>query len=317
MTDTLGLMRDTLRAEAAALTATIDLVDEGWARAIDIFDGVRKAGQRLIVCGVGKSGHVGKKIAASLASTGTPSFFVHGTEASHGDLGMIQPGDAVLMITASGGTAELVDTASYCRARGIPLVLITRNPDSRVGRYADIVLRLPNVPEACTIGMAPTTSSTATLAIGDAITVALMSRAGFAKADFGRYHPGGKLGDATRRAIDVMTAASALRPLPADATLRMALREVATGASVRIEPAGEVGPAGATLCADGSALMRLAAETGDLSAALRTILPRSMPQAEPTALVSDIKTAQPDAATWGIAVVDKGQLVGYVPANLI
>ncbi len=315
MTDTLTIMRDTLRAEAAALAATVGMVDEGWSRAIDIFDATRKAGGRLIVCGVGKSGHVGKKIAASLASTGTPSFFVHGTEASHGDLGMIQPGDAVLMITASGGTAELVDTASYCRGRGIPLVLITRNPDSRIGRYADIILRLPQVPEACTIGMAPTTSSTATLAIGDAITVALMSRAGFGKADFGRYHPGGKLGDATRRALDVMTPASALKPLADAATLQIALRAAAVGDSVRIDP--PAGAGGAPVCLDGRVLLRLAADTGDLTAPLRTILPRRMPQSEPGALVADIKAAQPDAAVWGVAVMDKGQLVGYVPAYLV
>jgi arabinose-5-phosphate isomerase len=309
MTDAITAMRDTLRAEADALLATIDLVDDTWAQAVDLFDAARKSGARVVVCGVGKSGHVGRKIAASLASTGTPSLFIHGTEASHGDLGMILPGDAVLMISASGETAELVDTAAYCRARGVPLVLISRHRQSRLGRQAQIVLRLPPVAEACSTGLAPTTSSTAALAIGDAIMVALMRRAGFGRGDFGRLHPGGKLGDATRQVADLMIPADRLTEISGDASLQDAAQALAHADALRvdIEDAGPVG-------LDASAFLRLAADAGDFRLPLRTCLPRAVPTAAPTELVSDVRAAQPDARLWGLQVVGDGRLVGYVPA---
>ncbi len=191
-------MRNVLRAEADALLALALLVDATWLQALQALDMTRQRGGRVIVCGVGKSGHVGKKIAATFASTGTPSVFLHGTEASHGDLGIIQPQDAVLMLSASGGTTELLDVAHFCQREAVPLLLITRKPDSALGRLASHMIRLPDVPEACPNGQAPTTSSTATLATGDALAVALMHISGFSRADFGRYHPGGQLGLALR-----------------------------------------------------------------------------------------------------------------------
>jgi arabinose-5-phosphate isomerase len=194
----LDAMRHVLRQEADALLALAAEVDGEWLRGLHILADIRAKGGRIIVCGVGKSGHVGRKIAATFASTGTPSFFVHGTEASHGDLGMIQPGDAVLMLSASGGTAELADVAHYAGGNAIPLLLITRKPESTLGKLATHVIRLPDVPEACPNGQAPTTSSTAMLAAGDALAVALMHLAGFSRADFGRYHPGGQLGLSSR-----------------------------------------------------------------------------------------------------------------------
>ncbi len=191
-------MRNVLRAEADALLALALQVDGTWLQALHALDTARRRGGRVIVCGVGKSGHVGKKIAATFASTGTPSVFLHGTEASHGDLGMIQPQDAVLMLSASGGTAELMDVARFCQREALLLLLITRKPDSALGTLATHVIRLPDVPEACPNGQAPTTSSTATLATGDALAVALMHISGFSRQDFGRYHPGGQLGLAMR-----------------------------------------------------------------------------------------------------------------------
>ncbi len=191
-------LRGVLRQEAEALTALSAQVDASWLAIVRLLDETRRAGGRVIVAGVGKSGHIGRKIAATFASTGTPAFFVHGTEASHGDLGMIQPGDCVLMLSASGGTKELFDIAADCARRAIPLALITRKAESELGRAANHLLLLPDLPEACPNGQAPTTSSTATLAAGDALAVALMRIAGFGAADFGRYHPGGQLGLAAR-----------------------------------------------------------------------------------------------------------------------
>lgn len=188
------IMRDVVRQEADGLAALAKTMDENWTRAVLALDGVRRSGGRAIVSGVGKSGHVGRKIAATLASTGTPAFFLHGTEASHGDLGMIAPGDAVVMLSASGSTREMRDVAAACRDRGVALVLITRNASGELAAHADHVLLLPDLPEADPNGLAPTVSSTQTLAAGDALAIALMRLAGFTRADFGRHHPGGKLG---------------------------------------------------------------------------------------------------------------------------
>ena len=149
---------------------------------------------RVIVSGVGKSGHIGNKIAATLASTGTPASFVHATEASHGDLGMVTEQDFCLLISNSGETAELRDIVAHTRRFSIPMAAISSNPDSTLMQAADYKLTLPKAPEACSIGMAPTTSTTLTLALGDALAVALMERRNFRPDDFRLFHPGGKLG---------------------------------------------------------------------------------------------------------------------------
>ncbi|MGA9660031.1 MAG: KpsF/GutQ family sugar-phosphate isomerase [Asticcacaulis sp.] len=149
---------------------------------------------RIIVSGMGKSGHIGAKITATLASTGTPAQFVHPAEASHGDLGMITPDDVVLMLSNSGETSELSDIIHHTRRFSIPLIGVASRPDSTLLKSADIALVLPPAPEACAIGMAPTTSTTMTLALGDALAVAIMEMRGFKATDFKTYHPGGKLG---------------------------------------------------------------------------------------------------------------------------
>ena len=159
---------------------------------------------RVVVSGMGKSGHIGHKIVATLASTGTPAFFVHAAEASHGDLGMIAAGDAVLAISNSGETPELADLVSYTRRFGIPLVAITSRPKSSLAEAADVLLALPDVGEACPLGLAPTTSTTLTIALGDAIAVALLERRGFTADDFKTFHPGGKLGRKLFKVSDLM-----------------------------------------------------------------------------------------------------------------
>ena len=186
--------RDGLSALLASLGAE-------FSAAVEVF---AKVTGRVVVSGMGKSGHIGHKIAATLASTGTPAFFVHAAEASHGDLGMIAAGDAVLAISNSGETPELADLVSYTRRFGIPLVAITSRPKSTLAEAADVLLALPDVGEACPLGLAPTTSTTLTIALGDAIAVALLERRGFTADDFKTFHPGGKLGRKLFKVSDLM-----------------------------------------------------------------------------------------------------------------
>ena len=180
-----------LRIEAEALVQMSASLGPDHARALDILQAARG---RVVVSGIGKSGHVGRKIAATFASTGQPAQFVHPTEASHGDLGMITENDVCLVISNSGETTELADLVTYSRRFAIPLIAVTGGADSTLARQADVTLLLPDAPEACPIGVAPTTSTTATLALGDALAVALMEKRGFRREDFEIFHPGGKLG---------------------------------------------------------------------------------------------------------------------------
>ncbi|WP_417585494.1 KpsF/GutQ family sugar-phosphate isomerase [Pelagibacterium sp.] len=189
--ETLAEMARVLTTEAEALRLMATGLGDSHLKALEILEGMEG---RVIVSGVGKSGHIGNKIAATFASTGTPAQFVHATEASHGDLGMVTARDVCLVISNSGETTELADIITYSRRFGIPLIAITRRAESTLASQADVALLLPDAPEACGIGMAPTTSTTATLAIGDALAVALMARRGFEREDFQRFHPGGKLG---------------------------------------------------------------------------------------------------------------------------
>lgn len=174
---------------------------EGFIQSLDILARVEG---RVIVSGMGKSGHVAGKIAATLASTGTPAFFVHAAEASHGDLGMIAPGDAVLAISNSGETPELADLISYTRRYGVSLVAITGRASSSLATAADAALLLPDVGEACPLGLAPTTSTTMMIALGDAVAVALLERRGFTADDFKVFHPGGQLGRKLYKVEDLM-----------------------------------------------------------------------------------------------------------------
>jgi arabinose-5-phosphate isomerase len=201
-----------LAAEAAGLQALAAGLDERFARAVDLLAGRAGPGTqgRVVVSGMGKSGHVGRKIAATLASTGTPAMFVHPGEASHGDLGMILPSDAVLALSNSGETTELSDLVAHTRRFGLPLVAVVGRAGSTLAQAADVALVLPDAPEACPMGLAPTTSTTMQLALGDAIAVALLTRRGFGPADFRVFHPGGKLGAQLRRVREVMHAADAL-----------------------------------------------------------------------------------------------------------
>ncbi|MDE2335797.1 MAG: KpsF/GutQ family sugar-phosphate isomerase [Alphaproteobacteria bacterium] len=197
----LGTAVRVLETEARALQELAAFLDDSFLQAIEM---ISTAEGRVIVTGMGKSGHIGKKIAATFASTGTPAFFVHPAEASHGDMGMIVRGDIVLALSNSGESKELNDLIEYTRRFAIPLIGITSRPDSTLATRADIALLLPPCPEACPNGLAPTTSTTLTLAMGDAIAVTLLEKKGFTEKDFKVFHPGGKLGQQLMKVSEIM-----------------------------------------------------------------------------------------------------------------
>jgi arabinose-5-phosphate isomerase len=205
--DAVAVARRVLSVEARALELLAENLDDAFAKAVEACG--RLEG-RIVCTGVGKSGHVARKIAATLASTGQPALFIHATEASHGDLGMIGPADAVLALSKSGETRELADVVAYAKRFGITLIAITEAPDSALGRAADILLALPKAPEAAEAVDAPTTSTTLQMALGDALAVALLEQRGFTPTDFRVFHPGGKLGAALRTVGELMHGADEL-----------------------------------------------------------------------------------------------------------
>ncbi len=208
--DTINHLKDSVKAEN--LTKALDFMQNSKGR--------------IIITGMGKSGHIGRKIAASLASTGTPSFFVHPAEASHGDLGMITEDDVVVAISNSGESRELIDILNYCKRFGIKLIAITKNAESSLGKAGDVVLELPNNGEACPLGLAPTSSTTATLVLGDILTVGMIERKGFSKEDFNDRHPGGKLGSILKRVSDLMHTGQEMPILDENANMQAVLLEM-------------------------------------------------------------------------------------------
>jgi arabinose-5-phosphate isomerase len=217
----------TLEAEAggiAALTAAMqDGLGPAFTAAVDM---VRAARGRVIVTGMGKSGHVGNKIAATLSSTGTPAFFVHPAEASHGDLGMITRDDVIMALSWSGETVELKNLIDYSRRHRIGLIAVTVDPGSTLAKAADIVLTLPQAREACPHNLAPTTSSLMQLALGDALAITLLESRGFTALDFGALHPGGRLGAALKSVRDLMHSGAKIPLAPMGSAMSDALVEM-------------------------------------------------------------------------------------------
>lgn len=214
---------NTINSEIDTIIKLRDSLDASLTKTLDVMQNSRG---RIILTGMGKSGHICKKIAASLASTGTPSFFVHPAEASHGDLGMITEDDVVIAISNSGESRELVDILNYCKRFGIRLIAITKNSESSLGKAADIVLKLPNNGEACPLGLAPTNSTTATLVLGDILTAGLIQRKGFTKSDFNERHPGGKLGSILKKVSDLMHTDSEMPILEENSNMQQVLLEM-------------------------------------------------------------------------------------------
>ena len=217
----------TLEVEATGITTLSSAIHDGLGRAfiaaVELISGARG---RLIVTGMGKSGHVARKIAATFASTGTPAFFVHPSEASHGDLGMITPDDVIMALSWSGETVELKDLIDYSRRFRIGLIAVTAVSDSTLGRAADVVLAVPQAREACPHNLAPTTSTLMQAALGDALAIALLESRGFTAVDFSRLHPGGRLGAMLKFVRDIMHTGSDIPLATAGTRMSEAIAEM-------------------------------------------------------------------------------------------
>jgi arabinose-5-phosphate isomerase len=305
-TGDLAAARQVLATEAAALTALADALDARLGRAIDLLAG---ATGRVVVTGMGKSGHVARKIAATFASTGTPSLFVHPAEASHGDLGMITASDAVLALSNSGETPELADLVDYARRFAIPLVGITSRAASTLAEHADVALILADAPEACPMGLAPTTSTTQMLALGDALAVALLARKGFTAADFRVFHPGGRLGRRLLRVRDLMHGGDEVPLAPADTPMAAAILRMTAGRFGCLGLTAEDGTL-AGIITDGDLRRAMSSDLLVKSAAsVMTERPRTI---TPDALAAEAMRVMNEARITALFVTDEQKPVGVI-----
>jgi arabinose-5-phosphate isomerase len=233
--------RKVLRIEADAIASLIDRIDENFDRAVDL---IMNCKGRVVVTGMGKSGHIGNKIAATLASTGTPALFLHPAEGIHGDLGMVTKGDLVIALSNSGETEELSRMLPSLKRIGIKIVALTGNLDSTLARNSDVVIYVGVKEEACPLGLAPTASTTATLAMGDALAVVLLNRRGFREEDFACFHPGGSLGKRLLlRVRDIMHTGDAIPKVSIDTLIKDAIYEISSkkmGVTAVLDPAGRL-----------------------------------------------------------------------------
>jgi arabinose-5-phosphate isomerase len=246
--DIVSEARRVILQEAESLKKLAKALDENFIKAVDI---LIKTKGRVVLTGVGKSGLICKKIAATLSSTGTPAFFLHPADAAHGDLGMVRGDDTVIAVSNSGETAELLNVVPIIKSFGIPVIAVTNNPNSSLAKLADVTLLLHVEKEACPLGLAPTTSTTATLALGDAIAAVLMKLKGFTSRDFAKFHPGGKLGIRLSRVKDLMRTGEEIPVVSPSTVLKDVIYEISSK------------KLGATLVLDGERLVGIITD-GDL-----------------------------------------------------
>jgi len=302
--------RSVLRTEAEALLLLASDLGQELESALDLLD---RQG-RVVVSGMGKSGHVARKIAATFASTGSPALFVHPAEASHGDLGMITPADAVLALSNSGETTELADLIAYTRRFAIPLVAMTGRAGSTLAREADCALVLPAVAEACPMGLAPTTSTTMMLALGDALAVALLERRGFTPERYRDFHPGGRLGARLVR-VEALMHQGAELPL---ATVDTPMADAIVGITAkRFGCLGLTDPAGQLvgIITDGDLRRLIERERASpdlLSRRADAVMTRSPRTIEPGQLAAEALRRMNEAQVTALFVVDAGQPVGIL-----
>jgi arabinose-5-phosphate isomerase len=300
----------TLSTEREGLTALMDAIGDGlgdvFAAAVERLAGARG---RIIVTGMGKSGHVARKIAATFASTGAPAHYVHPAEASHGDLGMIQPEDVIVALSWSGEARELADLIAYAKRFRVPLIAFTSNPDSALGRQADLCLTLPKAGEACPNGLAPTTSTTMQLALGDALAIALLERRGFTAEHFRVFHPGGKLGAQLKLVRDVMHVGERL-PVVATGTLMgpaLAVQsEKSFGCVIVVEADGRL----AGIVTDGDLRRHLSNDL--LSRAVDEVMTRSPLTIPPDMLLAEALEIVESKKKGALIVAEAGRPVGLV-----
>jgi len=263
----------------------------------------------VIVTGIGKSGHIGQKLAATFASTGTPAFFVHPSEASHGDLGMIAPADVILALSWSGETAELKDLTDYSRRFRIGLIAVTAHPDSTLGHAADVVLTLPQAREACPHNLAPTTSSLMQHALGDALAIALLENRGFTALDFHLFHPGGRLGAMLKFVRDIMHVGKEVPLVPVGTRMAEAIAEMTAktfGCVGIVDHDGRL----AGIITDGDLRRHMSVDL--LSRSVETIMTRDPVTVRPDQLVSEALELLNSSKKTQLIVVDDGRPVGVV-----
>ena len=296
----------TINIEVEALRVMEEGLGESLTEALNL---MQSAQGRIILTGMGKSGHIAQKIAASLASTGTPSFFVHPAEASHGDLGMITNSDIIIAISNSGESKELVDILNYAKRFGIKLISITKNPDSSLGKAGDVVLKLPDSKEACPLGLAPTSSTTATLVLGDVLTVAMIERKGFSKEQFNQRHPGGKLGSVLQKVSDLMHSGDEMPILSSESIMQEVLLEMT---SKRLGCVGFTDSIGNLIgiITDGDLRRCLSADI--LSKKAKEVMTINPKVISPNSLVSEAVKLMHDKKITNVFAVEDGKPVGVI-----
>lgn len=296
----LATARRVIGIEAAALKLLEEALDGGFSEAVETILAVKG---RVIVCGMGKSGHVARKIAATLASTGTPAQFVHPAEASHGDLGMVAPGDAVLMLSNSGETPELADILAHAKRFRIPVIGVAGNPDSTLMAQSEVKIVLPKAEEACGTGIVPTSSTTMTLALGDALAVALMEQRRFTAEHFRAFHPGGKLGAQLRLVRDLMHGQEQVPLVAGAARMPEVLLEITRkgfGVAGVTDPDGRL----AGIITDGDLRRHMEGLLSHSAAEVMTANPRTI---GPDALAQEAVAVMNEARITSLFVVDRRQ----------
>ncbi len=315
MADDIAHAQRVLNAESDALNVLASGIDESFHAAVSAVHNMKNnpsGSGRFIIAGIGKSGHVARKIAATLASTGTPSYFVHPGEASHGDMGMITQNDVVLMLSNSGENAELSDLIHYTRRYDITLIAMTSQPKSTLAQHADICLFLPQVGEACPNSLAPTTSTTMMIAYGDALAVALLERMGLTPEQYKVFHPGGKLGQKLLKVSEIMIARDDLAIISSDATMDeaiLALTEKNLGAVLVMDDAETL----LGIVTDGDLKRHMSADL--LQKRVRDVMssqPKSISSSALAAEALDVMTKVPGSYITSLIVMDGAQVAGMI-----
>lgn len=315
MTNAIETAKRVLQNEADALTVLSQSIDKNFEQAIEAVYSMKNADRpgRFIIAGIGKSGHVARKIAATLASTGTPAYFVHPGEASHGDMGMITNNDVVLMLSNSGENSELSDLIHYTRRYDITLIAMTSNLQSTLAKHSDIVLLLPKQPEACPNGLAPTTSTTMMIALGDALAVALLEKMGLTKDQYKVFHPGGKLGQKLMKVTELMVPQNDLPLLAKGATMDqglLVLSEKNLGCVIVTDEAGDL----AGIITDGDLKRHMGADL--LSKTVDDVMthaPKTISENALAVEALDIMTKEKGAYISSLIVLDDtGKMTGLI-----
>jgi len=303
-----SLARAVIEIEAEAVTALLERIDDRFLAACRT---MLECTGRIVVIGMGKSGHIGSKIAATLASTGTPAFFVHPAEASHGDLGMITPGDVVLALSNSGETEELNLILPVLKRIGVRIVALTGNPASTLARYADVHIDVSVSREACPLGLAPTSSTTAALVMGDALAVSLLESRGFTREDFARSHPAGRLGRRLLlRIADLMHSGDAIPSVREDASISQAIVEM-TAKRLGMTAVTDQGGAVVGVYTDGDLRRTLDSGLDPHTTPVSRVMTRGGKRIAPDALATEAMHLMEKHAIQGLLVIDSDdRLVG-------